>query len=140
MSKVPDTHRDILEANGTAFIATTGPKGSPQITPTWYLWDSPAEQLLVSTLAGRQKHRNMQREPRIAVCIPDPGDPYRYIEIRGSAAIEPDEDHRLANSLAQKYMNLEELPREMAGEGRVVIRVGPEHIVCYGAPAKSAEQ
>jgi PPOX class probable F420-dependent enzyme len=137
MSKVPDTHRDILEANGTAFLATTGPEGAPQITPTWYQWDSSNEQLLVSTLAGRQKYRNLQQDPRLAVCIVAPEDPYRYVEIRGSAKIEADEDHRLANALAKKYMNLEELPAEMMGEGRVVIRVSPQKFVCYGAPAET---
>jgi PPOX class probable F420-dependent enzyme len=136
-SKVPDTHRDILQANGTAFIATTGPKGAPHITPTWYEWDSANEQLLVSTLAGRQKYRNLQQDPRLAVCIVGPQDPYRYIEIRGSAEVEPDEDDGLANALAKKYMNLEQLPPEMAGEGRVVIRVTPRKVVCYGAPAES---
>lgn len=137
MSKVPDTHRDILEANGTAFVATTGPKGNPHITPTWYQWDSSSEQLLVSTLAGRQKYRNLQQDPHLAVCIVDPENPYRYIEIRGSAQIEPDDDHRLANALAKKYMNLEELPPEMMGKGRVVIRVSPHKFVCYGAPAET---
>jgi PPOX class probable F420-dependent enzyme len=88
--------------------------------------------LLVSTLAGRQKYRNLQRNPRLAACIVDPENPYRYIEIRGTAKIEPDDDHRLANSLAKRYMNLDELPSEMMGEGRVVIRVDPEHVVCYG--------
>lgn len=139
MSKVPDTHRDLLEAKGTAFLATTGPKGAPQITPTWYQWDSSSNQLLVSTLAGRQKHRNLLQDPRLAACIVGPEDPYRYVEIRGSARIEPDEDHRLANALAKKYMNLEELPQEMLGEGRVVIRVIPEKVVCYGAPAETAK-
>lgn len=139
MSKVPETHRDILEAKGTSFLATTGPKGAPQITPTWYEWDSPNEQLLVSTLAGRQKYRNLERDPRLAVCIVDPENPYRYVEIRGSATIEPDDDHRLANALARKYMNLEALPQEMLGEGRVVIRVSPQKFLCYGPPAETAK-
>jgi nitroimidazol reductase NimA-like FMN-containing flavoprotein (pyridoxamine 5'-phosphate oxidase superfamily) len=75
MSKVPDTHRDILEAKGTAFVATLGPRGSPHITPIWYLWDEPKSQLLLSTLAGRQKYLNLKRDSRLAVCIPDPVDP-----------------------------------------------------------------
>jgi PPOX class probable F420-dependent enzyme len=132
MTSIPDTHHDILEAKGTAYLATVGPRRTPQITPTWYQWDAAGGQLLVSTLSGRQKHRNLQRNPRLAVCITDPGNPYRYIEIRGTALSEPDEDHRLANSLAKKYMDLEELPQEMMGEGRVVIRINPEHVVCYG--------
>jgi PPOX class probable F420-dependent enzyme len=140
MSKVPDTHRDILEAKGTAFMATLGPKGSPHITPTWYLWDGPNEQLLVSTLAGRQKYRNLKRDSRLAVCIADPEDSYRYIEIRGSVtAIDPDDDHRVANGMAKKYMGLDELPQEMMGEGRVVIRVDPRRVIAYGA-SKTADR
>ena len=50
--------------------------------------------------------------------------------------IEPDEDHRLANALARKYMNLEALPQEMLGEGRVVIRVTPQALRTSG-PAGS---
>jgi hypothetical protein len=70
---------------------------------------------------------------------PGSGGPYRYIEIRGAAnPIDSDDDHRIANGMARKYMGLDELPPEMMGEGRVVIRVNPRRVITYGA-AKIAE-
>lgn len=134
MNNVPDSHQDILETKGTAFLATIGPKGAPNVTPTWYLWDPDARQLLISTTAGRQKSLNLKRDPRLAVCIADPENPHRYVEMRGPAkTVKPDEGHRVVNALARKYMGLDEFPREMMGEGRVVIRIDPQRVICYGA-------
>jgi hypothetical protein len=45
---VPVSHRDLLDATGLAFLATTGPHGAPQVSPTWHLWDNMAQQLLIS--------------------------------------------------------------------------------------------
>jgi Pyridoxamine 5'-phosphate oxidase len=32
---------------------------------------------------GFQKVRNVERDPRVAVCVADPADPGRYVAIRG---------------------------------------------------------
>ena len=77
-----------------ANVATIGPKGEPQVNPVWFSWDG--QNLLFSQTQERQKLRNIKRDPRIAVSIMDPNNPYRYLEIRGVVSrIEDDTDNRL---------------------------------------------
>jgi PPOX class probable F420-dependent enzyme len=129
---IPATHRDLLAANGFAYVATTGPRGWPQVTPTWYLWDEASEQLLISLTTSRQKYRNLQRDPHLAVCIADLTNPYRHIEIRGTCAIEPDTDRALINGLARKYLSTDRFTQDGPDDTRMVIRIHPDQARCFG--------
>lgn len=130
---VPATYADLLEANGFAFVATTGPHQVPHVSPTWYLWYAANRHLLISLTTGRQKYRNMRRDPHVAACIPDPQNPYRHIKIRGTAeAIEPDVNHRLINALAKKYLDQDEYAPHMPGDVRVVVRIKPQRVRYFG--------
>lgn len=83
MALIPSTHRDLLEDETKAFLylATAMPDGSPQVTPVWF--DVEGEYIRINTAVGRVKDRNMQARPTVAMCIADPKDPYRYLQIRG---------------------------------------------------------
>lgn len=106
----------LCAAAHNAYVATTGPQQAPHVSPTWYLWDAANRHLLISLTTGRQKYRNMRRDPHVAVCIPDPQNPYRHIEIRGIAeGIEPDADHRLINALAKRYLDETNTPHTCRG-------------------------
>jgi PPOX class probable F420-dependent enzyme len=69
------------ETKAFAFLATSMPDGSPQVTPVWF--NTEGEYLLINTVVGRTKYRNMQANPQVALAIPDPQDSYRYVQIRG---------------------------------------------------------
>jgi PPOX class probable F420-dependent enzyme len=132
-TSVPDSHADLLEATGFAFLATMGPEGEPQVSPTWYLWDADAGQLLVSLTTGRQKYRNLRRDPRVAVCIPDPADPYRHLELRGRVGtVEPDEGRRFINRLTKRYVGVDEHTRDRPDDVRVIVRIRPESARGFG--------
>jgi PPOX class probable F420-dependent enzyme len=130
MSVIPEHHLDIVQSTALAYIATIGPKGEPQVSPVWFGWDG--RQLFFSMNKVRQKHRNLLREPRVAVAITDPINPYRALEIRGVARIDDDPTHRFANLLSQKYLHRDTTPDENPpGEERVVIVVEPKHVVVF---------
>jgi PPOX class probable F420-dependent enzyme len=123
---IPETHRDLLESTALAHIATIGPKGEPQSTPVWFGWDG--EHVLFSQTKGRQKYHNLQREPRIALSIVDPANPYRYLEIRGTVErIDEDPDRAFINSMANKYLGQDVYPWHRPGDERGVVVVRPEH-------------
>ncbi len=86
MKGFPDTHKDLLDdaTRAFAYLATIMPDGSPQLTPLWFNTDG--EYILVNSSKGRVKDRNMRREPRVALVIADPKDPYRFVQVRGSVA------------------------------------------------------
>ncbi len=75
----------------------------------------------------------MQREPRIALSIVDPANPFRYLEIRGKIArIDEDPDFAFINSMAKKYMGKDEYPFHQPGDVRVVLVIEPEHTTQMG--------
>ena len=131
MSVVPENYVDLLQSTALAHVATVGPKGEPQSNPVWFGWDG--NHVLFSQTKGRQKYHNLLRDPRVALSIVDPNNPYRYLEIRGRVVrIDEDPDLRFINSMAKKYLNLDVYPWHQPGDERVVIVVEPERITKQG--------
>jgi PPOX class probable F420-dependent enzyme len=121
---IPDTHRDLLDVVTVAQLATTGPSGEPQVTPVWFAWDGSAIRLSVTT--SRQKYHNMVRTGRAALCISDPTDPFRYLELRGRVELAVDEGNEWVDALARRYLQIEHYPWHMPGDERMVARLVPE--------------
>jgi PPOX class probable F420-dependent enzyme len=129
MTNIPNL--DIFEKKAFAHLATLLPNGSPQVTPVWCDYDG--EYVRVNTALGRQKDRNMRRDPRVALSLLDPDNPYRYLEVRGRVAdiTEEGADQHI-DSLAKKYMGLDKYPYRRPGEKRVIFKIKPEHTTSMG--------
>jgi PPOX class probable F420-dependent enzyme len=128
---IPSGYEDLLESTALAHIATIGPHGEPQVTPVWFGWDG--QHVRFSQTKTRQKLHNLQRDPRIALSIVDPKNPYRYLEIRGRVvAIEEDPNLDFINSMAKKYLGQDKYPWHREGDERVVIVVEPERTTQMG--------
>src|SRR5438309_85779 len=114
-SVIPESHKDILNSTALAHIATIGPNGEPQVNPVWFGWDG--QNLLFSQTKTRQKVRNLARDPRIAVSVVDPGNPFRYLEIRGVVSrIEDDPNNQFIDSMAKKYLGQEKYQGHKPGD------------------------
>jgi PPOX class probable F420-dependent enzyme len=125
---IPESHLDILQSKAVAYMATIGPKGEPQVSPVLFTWDG--THLLFSMNKIRQKHRNLLREPRVAISIADPANPFRSIEIRGTTVrIDEDVNYRFANMQSQRYFNQDATMQP--GEERVVIVVEPKRVFVF---------
>ena len=133
MPSIPDSHRDILESNTLAFLSTIGPKGDPQVSPVWFTWDG--SHVLFALNKTRQKVRNLTRQPRVAISMTDPANPYRALEIRGTVErIDPDTDLTYANAVTRKYTGHDASPEEIGrAEDRVLIVVTPERFIPFPA-------
>lgn len=128
---VPEEYLDLLESTALAHVATVGPEGEPQNNPVWFDWNG--EHLKFSQTKKRQKYRNVGREPRIALSIVDPENPYRYLEVRGEVAnIEEDPNLDFINAMAKKYLGMDEYPYHQPGDERVVVFVSPRHTTQMG--------
>ncbi|HEY6016746.1 MAG TPA: PPOX class F420-dependent oxidoreductase, partial [Gaiellaceae bacterium] len=103
MQRIPVSHRDLADCPPVAALTTLMPDGSPQTTPVWCNLDG--EDVLVNTMRGFRKERNMRRDPRVTLLCYDPRDDLRYLEIRGLVAAmtegEPARSH--LDALASKY-------------------------------------
>jgi PPOX class probable F420-dependent enzyme len=122
---LPASHADLLKRPVFAHLATVRPDGAPQTSVMWFEWDG--ELLRFTHTTGRQKFRNFQHEPRVALSIADPEDPYRFLEVRGVVdSITPDPDAAYLLRLQQRYGL--EFPIHDAAE-RVVVAVRPDAFV-----------
>ena len=131
-SRIPEGYEDLLETTALVHVATIGPDGEPQNNPVWFDWDG--EHVKFSQTKTRQKYRNVSRDPRLALSIVDPENPYRYIEIRGEVTkVEEDPDNEFINAMANKYLGLDEYPYHQPGDERIVVYVEPEHTTQMGA-------
>ena len=78
---LPEDLVDLLYRPSICFLTTLMADGSPQISETWV--DTDGKHIVINTVQGFQKVRNVVRDPRVAVAIADPEDPSRYIAVRG---------------------------------------------------------
>ena len=81
MANIPEKYADLFTKPAFANLATVMPDGSPQVTPVWVDFDG--SHILFNSALGRVKDKNIRRDPRVSVAIQDPGNPYRYLEVRG---------------------------------------------------------
>ena len=106
------------------------PDGSPQTSVVWVGRDG--ADLLFSTVAGRVKHRNMLRDPRVSVSVIDSADPENYVELRGRVSMTPDIGRQLDTQLSWKYDGRDP-GEDRPGAVRVVVRMVPEKATGYAA-------
>ena len=98
---IPTELAPLLDSTAVAFVSTIGPRKEPQTTPIWFIWKDGAVHF--SLVDGRQKVRNLRRDPRASVVIVDPAEPTRYLELRGRVHLVPDPQLGLEREVAIKY-------------------------------------
>jgi PPOX class probable F420-dependent enzyme len=124
MTHFPESHRDLLEAEFASF-ATIGADGFPHVTEVWFLFDEGELKLSLNT--SRLKTRNLRKRPECSLLVLDLQNPYRYLEVRGNARIEPDDNYAFARKLGAKY-DADLRQHDQPGEGRVVVTIDPVNV------------
>jgi PPOX class probable F420-dependent enzyme len=127
MTTIPTSHRDLLDAQ-VATLATLGDEG-PQLSELWFLAEDDTVRLSLNTT--RQKVKNLQRRPACSLLILDLANPYRYLEIRADAEIEPDHEYAFAARLGAKYQ-ADVRDNDGPGESRVVVTLHPRRVRAWG--------
>ena len=117
----------LFQDKNLVFIATVMKDGSPQLSPVWA--DIEDNYILVNTAEGRIKHKNVLRDPRVAVSVVSQNNPLDMTTIRGKVVkVIPDSDYKHADRLTKKYMNRDKYPFKREGEKRIVFKIKPEKI------------
>jgi PPOX class probable F420-dependent enzyme len=78
---IPQSHNDLIDGSHCAALSTMMPSGQPQTTPVWFNLEG--DYVLINTMRGFQKEKNIRRDPHVSLLIYDPRQPEHYIEIRG---------------------------------------------------------
>ena len=118
---------NLFEGKNLVFIATVNPDGSPQLTPVWGNYSD--DHILINTAEGRVKHKNVKKDPRVAVSVVDNDNPLNMTTIRGKVVeIIPDYDYLHINKLTKQYMGITEYPFKRKNEKRIIFKIEPEKI------------
>jgi PPOX class probable F420-dependent enzyme len=130
-ASVPGSHKDLFQKPAFGSFTTLMPDGSPQTTPVWV--DFQDGKVIVNTALGRQKDKNVRRDPRVAITLMDPENPYRYLEVRGKVEeITQDGAAQHIDKMAKKYLGKDKYPFAQPGEQRVLLKVTPEKCSAMG--------
>jgi len=126
MTEIPAVYLDLLlEKKPLAHLATVMPDGSPQNTPVWF--DYVGGKIRVNSALGRTKVRNMKLGAKVALSISDPGNPDRYIQLRGTVTRVRQDEVAAAHidQLAFKYMGVDKNPYANPTDVRVMFEITP---------------
>jgi PPOX class probable F420-dependent enzyme len=129
---IPEKFLPVLqEKKAFAQLATLMPDGSPQVTPVWFQYKD--GKFIVNTARGRIKDRNMSKDPRVALDIVDPDNPYMHLSVRGKVVRKTEQGaDESIDALAKKYLGKDTYPNRRPGEVRVIYEIEPVSVSTMG--------
>ena len=128
MEPLPDPVKSLIEGKVFANVATLMKDGSPHVTQTWI--DHEGDLVVINTFEGSQKHKNVLRDPRVALDVCDPTNPYNMAAIRGrvrEVTFKGAEEH--VDKMAKKYLGQDKYPMRRPGQKRVLIKVEATRVI-----------
>ena len=140
-NEIPESHRDLVNGPRVAALTTVMPDGQPQTTVVWCNYDG--THVLVNTMRGFRKEKNMRRNPKVTLLCFDPRQPLRSLEIRGTV-VEMTEEGAMEHldGLSELYTGKrpyfgECVPAGLrATETPVLCRIMPTRVVVLDARRK----
>lgn len=119
----------ILRGKNFASLATLNRDGSVQLTPVWV--DTDGENVLVNTAIGRTKERNIARDSRVSISVPEWSNPYNYVTVQGvvekKITGQQAEDH--IDKMAKKYLGADRYGNRKSDEKRILFVIKPQRIL-----------
>jgi PPOX class probable F420-dependent enzyme len=127
MNKLSDAWKARLKKPVFVHLTTLMPDGTPQASPVWV--DVDGDTIVINSAQGRVKDKNMRRDPRVALSLTDPDNPYNALMVRGKVtSISTDGADAHIDSMAKKYLGKDSYPFRKPGEVRVIYRIEPQQV------------
>jgi len=109
--EIPPEAREVLESDRLAHLVTLNPDGSPQVSCVWVGLEG--DEIVSGHLGTRQKVRNVERDPRVALSIEAKGANelglQEYLVVHGRARIQEGGAPELLQRLAHTYIGPDEV-------------------------------
>ena len=145
MKHIPESHLQLIDGPYVVALTTVMPDGSPQTTVVWCNFDG--THMLVNTMRGFRKEKNMRANPKVTLLCYDPCRPLRYLEIRGTV-VEMTEKGAMEHldGLSELYTGRrpyfgECVPAEFKDtETPVLCRILPTHVTALDAECEKEGQ
>lgn len=125
--ELPDDLRAAIDAPTFAHLTTLDADGAPHATAMWITRND--GHIVFNTAEGRRKWINMSRDPRVAVSISSPDEPYRNWSIQGRVVeMRTSDGVEVIDGLASKYLGEPKYPWLTPDMVRVTVVVEPTRI------------
>ncbi len=120
----PDV-KALAQGKNFAAFTTLLPGGQPMTHVMWV--DADDAHILINSEMGRQKVRNVTKDPRVTVTIIDAANPYHYAEVRGTVVEQVKGPRARAHidELSEKYQG-KPYPANTIKTERVLLLIAPE--------------
>jgi PPOX class probable F420-dependent enzyme len=137
MVELSERARTLLEGRHFAVLATTNEDGSIHQSGMWYLLEKTedgSDIIVMNTMAGRVKERNMRRNPHVSLCVENA---YQYVTITGGVEMIDDSGiaqydvYRLSCRYDGQESALQQMWERFSQEERISLRLKCEQINEY---------
>lgn len=117
-----------------AVFGTIGRDGAPHQAPVWFEWRDGA--VLIPTQRGSQKWRNIERDPRVSVCIEHRDAPLAVAMISGTAEFTDGDYAPERRRFYERYYGADAEARLASTSSDTdewaLVRITPTKIVSFG--------
>jgi PPOX class probable F420-dependent enzyme len=132
VAALKDKERKFIDDNPFVGIVTDlREDGSPHSTVVWVDVEDGGK-VSFNTARGRAKPRHLEKDPRIALLVADPQDPYKWVAVSGRAELTEQGADRQIDKLAKKYLGQDEYPWRKPDETRLKVVIEPQTVESSG--------
>ena len=122
----------LSQGTRTGKLATVRRDGRAHVAPIWFVLDG--DDLIFNTWHSSVKARNMQRDPRVSLCVDEEIAPYAFVIIEGTVTFSKDLNECLqwATRIGGRYMGedqAEAFGKRNSVEGELLVRLTPTKII-----------
>src|SRR3954467_12390863 len=130
MAKLDEAQQQFLEQPYLGVVTTLRKDGSPHNTVVWVDVEDGVPSF--NTAYGRAKPRHLEQNPRAALTVLDPANPYKWIAVDGEAELTTDDADAQIDRLSKKYTGEDEYQNRREGEQRVKVKIHPQRVTAVG--------
>jgi PPOX class probable F420-dependent enzyme len=130
MAQLDQKQEQFLEQPFVGVATTLRDDGTPHNTVVWV--DVEDGSLSFNTAVGRAKERHIRKNPKVALTVVDPQDPYKWVSVTGEAELTTDGADPQIDKLAKKYLGKDEYPWRNPAEQRITVRITPQKVESTG--------
>jgi PPOX class probable F420-dependent enzyme len=96
--------RDVLDGTPIAHLASVLPDGAPHSVPVWI--GTHGDHIAILTGPASRKARNLRRDPRVAISLTPPGNPFQPVIMRGRVVewLDGDTAWEIIDRISTKYV------------------------------------